>query len=80
MTLLSPIQAVINTGAPYPAGSQSFTISNPNYQRATSAAGWTVQGTSNGIVSGNVVLVRPPSLQGHASVFGLTNTSWQQLT
>ena len=58
-----PIQAVVNTGAAYPAGSQSFTMVNPNYQTAISASGWTVQGASNGVVSGVVQLVILPPLQ-----------------
>ena len=74
------MQAVINTGDPYPAGSQSFTMTNPNYQTVISTSGWTSQGTSNGAVSGVVNLVRLPSMQAYASVYGVTNTAWQHLT
>ena len=37
-------------------------MANSNYQTAISASGWTVQDTSNGVVSGVVQLVIPPSL------------------
>ena len=57
------MQAIVNTGAQYPAGSQTFTMSNPNYKTAVSTTGWTAQGTSNGAVSGVVNLVRSASLQ-----------------
>ncbi|CAL5222765.1 g5177 [Coccomyxa viridis] len=56
--------AVVNTGAPYSAGSQSFTMSNPNYQTVISTSGWSPQGTSNGVVSGNVELAQPLATSG----------------
>jgi len=52
------MQAIINTGSMYPAGSQSFTLENPTYTRAVSTNGWTSTGASNGIISGVVQLVR----------------------